>query len=1331
MTDSTTNSTNDDGTITTIPDHFDPEDIEDSTNPYPHPLSLVHLPLLPCQQQQQQQQQQQNTTNADNAVIGGDILAYGGDDGCIYLLSPNNNSNDKKPPRKIRQYDDCIKSIAISPDALRISIGFDIGSTKIYSYDDYNTNLTGNDNEEEEEGHRHHPFIPNNDEELSQADGLSQQETNSGIKEFDGPRMDASVRQLAFDPRSGISSGSSVGGNKGARVPYYLAIASESGNQPLTIVNATNDTTVEKAMYLQEKSGDEHEGNGVRSVAYSTVRPPSSTSSEGNTNDNNVLLATLGMDGKLVTWDVSSSDDPSLLWDVCHRDYNAVVPKEKMSPDNDSGDKACCVLWDGHYNANKGSTFTTAVLFLPGRAEVQYRTCPTNDKGEALSTEQCKQHLKGPPKFIVEEDGGGHKDGIVAMAVPPPSTTTTTTRRSSSSNSKNRLVTGGRDGKLFLWNLSLSDGTGSARELPLSRLGNTVGIPPVTSIVWCEEEEVTVAFADGTVATVPIQHDGVEKEASAGEKASGGEEARDAALDEESDEEANDRLAEAVMKSGELEGVYDDSDDDDMFNEDALPPTHSSSSKKQNDDNDDGGQEEEASKEKAIKFIDDEADDGGDDDDDADVQYDDAIKPTDKANGDPVNDNTEQQQQQQPTTDFNGDDDDDADMEFDNHNDPLDFTDTNPNPPTDPSTTNFHSSIIPLQPAFAPSSTPFGEPRRILCWNHVGVVTLRSNDTGDGLNLVDIAFHETAGLVGGRRPVTLTDYLGFIVGTVGEEGGLFASDVQEEEEEEESDDDDYDLDGLGVMSAAARRAVQQEKKKRKKELKEKSEGGGGGGAKGSRIHFQRFETFGRTADKNWRVDLPDGERVLGCATGGGWAAVITSRRFLRLFTISGIQGPVIWIPGEPVTVVGRDRFIAVFYHRSIAPMQDGTQLLGYSIIDGLTGATVASGDVSALSPASELSWAGFSDKCALSVMDSDGVLSMLSRHPTANSNGPSGGSGSNNGNWMPMLDTVGLKKSSSDSFWPVEVHGGKLVCIPLRGGRDHPDAARRPVTTTLGLRMPMATGLNMKCGPVEEKNVRAIFALNQEKVLDDYLVSQGEANEDEIEEEYNQKCLQVDRLTLTLFKTVVQAGKVERGFDLIRRLHNEKSYDVAIQMADRVGHRKLSDRIEEVKFQRFPPLDEEEEDGFDDDAASFDSGMRSERSSGSFEEEPVVATRQQRLEMLSQRISPEGGGVRTPCQQRHSTHDDGEAEDRGYATTDEESPPRESLKRKFEQDDGDAALDPVVSKKPINPFAKKKLESPAKGIMKVMRSPAKLSLSRASTFSAKSRQKQRSRKQIM
>ena len=205
---------------------------------------------------------------------------------------------------------------------------------------------------------------------------------------------------------------------------------------------------------------------------------------------------------------------------------------------------------------------------------------------------------------------------------------------------------------------------------------------------------------------------------------------------------------------------------------------------------------------------------------------------------------------------------------------------------------------------------------------------------------------------------------------------------------------------------------------------------------------------------------------------------------------------------------------------------------------------------------------------------------------------------------------------------------------------------------------------------------------------------------------------------MKLFQVVVQAGKVERAYDLVQRLHSEKLLDIAITYADRQGQRKLSDRIEEYKLQKYPTIDDE---GPFDDSTSVDSGARSERSASFDEEEkePVVATRRERLEIERQRISPEG--VYSP---RHrSGHVEAE-ESEGKYSTDEESPPRrETLKRKFEES-------PLSKKRSINPFAKKKLESPAKGIAH-SHTPSKLTLSRSSTFSAKSREKQRRGKQIV
>jgi hypothetical protein len=60
-----------------------------------------------------------------------------------------------------------------------------------------------------------------------------------------------------------------------------------------------------------------------------------------------------------------------------------------------------------------------------------------------------------------------------------------------------------------------------------------------------------------------------------------------------------------------------------------------------------------------------------------------------------------------------------------------------------------------------------------------------------------------------------------------------------------------------------------------------------------------------------------------------------------------------------------------------------------------------------------------------------------------------------------------------------------------------------------------------------------------------------------------------------MFASTVEAGKMERALDLVERLHLEKSYELAMAIAD--SHRKLVDNIEEVKERKFPPLEYDEE----------------------------------------------------------------------------------------------------------------------------------------------------------
>jgi chromosome transmission fidelity protein 4 len=185
------------------------------------------------------------------------------------------------------------------------------------------------------------------------------------------------------------------------------------------------------------------------------------------------------------------------------------------------------------------------------------------------------------------------------------------------------------------------------------------------------------------------------------------------------------------------------------------------------------------------------------------------------------------------------------------------------------------ASLPEPQPPFAPSATPLDLPRRIMCWNHLGTVSYLRDDDGITRNTVDIDFTDAAT----RRPMTFTDNMNFILGSIGEDGAIFASDVTDDDDREGDDDDDVGklVDGL-AMSEKTKALVRRSHNKRMHKSDAKR-------STGSNVYFHRFETFGPMRDKDWLLTLPDGERATGCACGEGWAAVITRYACLPFFLL--------------------------------------------------------------------------------------------------------------------------------------------------------------------------------------------------------------------------------------------------------------------------------------------------------------------------------------------------------------------------------------------------------------------------------------------------------------
>ena len=250
---------------------------------------------------------------------------------------------------------------------------------------------------------------------------------------------------------------------------------------------------------------------------------------------------------------------------------------------------------------------------------------------------------------------------------------------------------------------------------------------------------------------------------------------------------------------------------------------------------------------------------------------------------------------------------------------------------------------------------------------------------------------------------------------------------------------------------------------------------------------------------------------------------------------------------------------------------------------------------------------------------------------------------------------------------------------------------------------------------MDEVCVRANLALENKKFVQDLELSANPGIEDELEDEYTQACVQVDKVTIKLLFNLMKEEKLENAYDLAQRLHLVESLIVASKGADRVGQTRLSDRIHELREMRFPVGNED-----DDDEQQYDQ------------------TPQERSSLSSKNVSPDTDTARfSKRREREEDHAESDVD-----TLDE--PEREPVKvrrrlnRDREEDLAESDVDtldeperePVKVRRRLNPFAKKHKESPPKEMMESPR-PKQPTLSRMSTFTAESRQKSKLAKHFL
>ena len=136
------------------------------------------------------------------------------------------------------------------------------------------------------------------------------------------------------------------------------------------------------------------------------------------------------------------------------------------------------------------------------------------------------------------------------------------------------------------------------------------------------------------------------------------------------------------------------------------------------------------------------------------------------------------------------------------------------------------------------------------------------------------------------------------------------------------------------------------------------------------------------ATKEWQIEMPSEEFIESVACGSSFIAVVTDKRFVRIFTSGGIQTNIFSLCGRVVCLSAWEHFLLIVYHSSSGMPEE--QSLSMIVLNMENKSNVKHPVPEpipvALSPKSLVSWAGFTDEGTPCVVDSDGVIRIYNKN---------------------------------------------------------------------------------------------------------------------------------------------------------------------------------------------------------------------------------------------------------------------------------------------------------------------------------------------------------------
>ncbi|KAI4502565.1 hypothetical protein M0802_002477 [Mischocyttarus mexicanus] len=367
-----------------------------------------------------------------------------------------------------------------------------------------------------------------------------------------------------------------------------------------------------------------------------------------------------------------------------------------------------------------------------------------------------------------------------------------------------------------------------------------------------------------------------------------------------------------------------------------------------------------------------------------------------------------------------------------------------------------------IQPPFQPGSSPIHLLSRFMVWNDVGIVKCFNSEDGEESS-IEVEFHD----VTIHRSMHINNYLNHTIAALS-------------------------VNALVLNCPSSDDTA-------------------------SKLVVVALQGWG-SGNKEWSIDLPEGEDGQCIAAGDSFVAIATSRRYLRIFMIGGTQREIIALPGPVVAMNAYKNHLVVAYHDGLGVT--GDQHMGLLCIQ-IFGTRLRNQKLSVpLCPSSDLIWLGLTDFGSPTIMDSEDILKIYDKKSSL---------------WRVVCDMDRKGKGKADHYFIIGVsEEQKSVSCVLCKGSYYPITTPRPVVTEISLTIPL-------CEPDSEKTEK------ESKLW-----------------QFGSQPLDENEAVLFLIALACRNNVEYRAVELCEQIASQKVLDLAIKYAGRINRTALMKKLETI-----------------------------------------------------------------------------------------------------------------------------------------------------------------------